>query len=169
MSVRLGEEKPLDLTPLVLDATFVPETIRIDDLLAEFKKHRQQMAIVVDEYGGTVGVITLADVLEQVFGELPDEGEESEPDIMKRPDGSIQLAGGVNISEVNELLGFDFPTDQAVTMAGLVLIALGRIASVDDEVEIKGLRIRVEAVDRFRITTLGLFLPEKEDSDEDKS
>jgi len=163
------EEKPLDLTPLVLDATFVPETIRIDDLLAEFKKHRQQMAIVVDEYGGTVGVITLADVLEQVFGELPDEGEESEPDIMKRPDGSIQLAGGVNISEVNELLGFDFPTDQAVTMAGLVLIALGRIASVDDEVEIKGLRIRVEAVDRFRITTLGLFLPEKEDSDEDKS
>jgi putative hemolysin len=128
------------------------------------KKYRQQMAIVVDEYGGTVGLIALADILEAVFGELPDEGEESEPEIMERPDGSIKLAGGVSIGEVNELLGFDFPTDQAVTMAGLVLVALGRIASVGDEVEINGLRITVEAVDRFRITALGLFLPAQEDS-----
>jgi len=160
-------DKPLDLTPLVLTATFVPETIRIDGLLAELKKHRQQIAIVVDEYGGTVGLITLADVLEQVFGELPDEGEESDPDILERPDGSIQLSGGVNITEVNELLDLDFPTDEAVTMAGLVLNELGRIASVDDEVEINGLRIRVEGVDRFRIITLGLFLPAKEEAGEE--
>jgi CBS domain containing-hemolysin-like protein len=161
---QMEEEKSLDLIPLLLDAAFVPETIRIDGLLAELKKYRQQMAIVVDEYGGTVGLIALADILEAVFGELPDEGEESEPEIMERPDGSIKLAGGVSIGEVNELLGFDFPTDQAVTMAGLVLVALGRIASVGDEVEINGLRITVEAVDRFRITALGLFLPAQEDS-----
>jgi len=154
-------EKLLDLTPLLLDAAFVPETIRIEGLLAELKKHRQQMAIVVDEYGGTVGLITLADVLEQVFGELPDEGEESEPEIVERSDGSIQLAGGVSIDEVNELFNFDFPTDQAVTMAGLVLNALEHIAIVGDEVEINGVRLRVEAVDRFRITSLGLFLPPK--------
>jgi len=168
MDVHQTEDgKLLDLTPLVLDAAFVPETIRIDGLLAELKKHRQQMAIVVDEYGGTVGLITLADVLAQVFGELPDEGEETEPDILKRPDGSIQLSGGVNITEVNELLDLDFPTEEAVTMAGLVLNELGRIASVDDEVEINGLHIRVEGVDRFRITTLGLFLPVKEDNEEE--
>jgi len=154
-------EKLLDLTPLLLDAAFVPETIRIEGLLAELKKHRQQMAIVVDEYGGTVGLITLADVLEQVFGELPDEGEESEPEVVERSDGSIQLAGGVSIDEVNELFNFDFPTDQAVTMAGLVLNALEHIAIVGDEVEINGVRLRVEAVDRFRITSLGLFLPPK--------
>ena len=87
-------------------------------------------------------------------------GAETEPDILKRPDGSIQLAGGVSIDEVNELFGFGFPTDQAVTMAGLVLDALGRTATVGDEVEINNVRIRVEKVDRFRITTLGLFLPE---------
>jgi CBS domain containing-hemolysin-like protein len=161
-------EKPLDLTPLLLDAAFVPETIRVDGLIAELKKHRQQMAIVVDEYGGTIGLITLADILEEIFGELPDEGEVSEPEIIERPDGSIQLAGGVSINEVNELLDLNFPTEEAVTMAGLVLNELGRIASVDDEVEINGLRIRVEGIDRFRITRLGLYLAAKEDSGEEE-
>ncbi len=152
-----ADAKILDLTPLMFQAVFVPETIRIDGLLTEFKKHRQEMTVVIDEYGGTVGLVTLADVLEQVFGDLPDEGADTEPDIVERPDGSLQLAGGVNIDEVNELFGFGFPTDQAVTMAGLVLNALGRVASVGDEVEINGQRIRVDEVDRFRITTLSLF------------
>ena len=150
----------LNLMPLVFEATYVPETIRVDRLLGELKKHRQQIAIVIDEYGGTVGLVTLADLLEQVFGDLPDEAEDSEPEIVKRPDGSIQLAGGVSIDEVNEMFGVGFPTTEAVTMAGLVLLALGRIASVGDEVEINGVRLRVEHVDRFRITTLSLFLPE---------
>jgi putative hemolysin len=153
------DEKILDLTPLVFDAAVVPETIRIDQLLAEFKNRRQQMAIVIDEYGGTVGLVTLADLLEQVFGDMPDAADESEPDILKRPDGSLQLSGGVSIDEVNERFGFGFPSQDAVTMAGLVLNALGRIASDGDEVEINGLRIRVEKVDRFRIVTLSLFLP----------
>jgi CBS domain containing-hemolysin-like protein len=154
-----ADEKVLDLRPLALKAAFVPETIRIDGLLAELKRRRQQMAIVIDEYGGTVGLVTLADVLEQVFGDLPQEGAETEPQILKRSDGGIQLAGRVSIDEVNELFGFGFPTDQAVTMAGLVLEALGRTAAVGDEVEINNIRIRVEKVDRFRIATLGLFLP----------
>jgi CBS domain containing-hemolysin-like protein len=154
-----ADEKILDLKPLALKAAFVPETIRIDGLLAELKRRRQQIAIVIDEYGGTVGLVTLADVLEQVFGDLPQEGAETEPQILKRSDGSIQLAGRVSIDEVNEVFGFGFPTDQAVTMAGLVLDALGRTAAVGDEVEINNIRIRVEKVDRFRIATLGLFLP----------
>ena len=153
-------EKTMDLTPLTFDAVFVPETIRIDRLLAEFKRHRQQMAIVVDEYGGTVGLVTLADLLEQVFGDMPDEAEDEEPEILKRPDGSIQLAGGVSIDEVNELFGFGFSTDEAVTMAGLVINELGKIAAVGDEVVINGVRMQVEKVDRFRIATLGLFIPE---------
>src|SRR4030095_7934099 len=66
------EEKTLDLRPLMFEAAFVPETIRTDGLLTEFKKHRQQMAIVIDEYGGTVGLVTLADVLSPVFGDLPE-------------------------------------------------------------------------------------------------
>lgn len=150
-------EKVVDLRPLVVEATFVPETIQIDRLLTELKKRRQQIAIIVDEYGGTVGLITVADVLEQVFGELPDEGIEPEPEILRQPDGSIQLAGGVSIDEVNELFGVGFPSQEAVTMAGLVINALGRTAAVGDEVEINGLRLRVEEVDGFRICKLTLF------------
>jgi CBS domain containing-hemolysin-like protein len=155
-----SDEKILDLRALVLDATFVPETIRIDRLLTELKKRRQQIAIIVDEYGGTAGLITLADLLEQVFGDLPDEaGGDEEPDVLPRPDGSIQLAGRVSIDEVNELFRLGFPTAEAVTVAGLVINALGRTAAVGDEVEINGARLRVETVDRFRISTLSLILP----------
>jgi putative hemolysin len=156
-----AQEKMLDLTPLVVEAAFVPETIRIDRLLNEFKKRRQQMAIIVDEYGGTAGIITLADLLEQVFGDMPDEDGETEPEIVQRPDGSIQLAGGVSIDEINELFGLGFPSDEAVTMAGLVLNALGRTAAIGDEVEINGLRFRVENLDGLRISRLSMFLPSK--------
>ena len=127
--------------------------------LNEFKKRRQQLAIIIDEYGGTSGFITLADLLEQVFGDLPDEAAESEPEILRRPDGSIQVAGGVSIDEVNELFGLGFPSEEAITMAGLVINALGRTAAAGDEVEINGVRLRVERVTRFRISTLRLFLP----------
>jgi CBS domain containing-hemolysin-like protein len=154
-----AEEKTLDLTSLAIDAAFVPETIRIDRLLSQLKKRRQQIAIVIDEYGGTAGLVTLSDLLEEVFGDLPDEEAETEPEIVKRPDGSLQIAGGVSIDEVNERFGFGFPSNEAVTMAGLVLDVLDRTAVVGDEVEIHGLRIRVEKVDRFRITRLGLFFP----------
>lgn len=159
--IQIAEEKTLDLMSLALEATFVPETIRIDRLLSQLKKHRQQIAIVIDEYGGTAGLVTLADVLEEVFGDLPDEEQETEPEILRRPDGSVQLAGGVSIDEVNERFGFGFPSNEAVTMAGLVLDVLDQTAAVGDEVEINGLRIRVEKVDRFRITRLGLYFPDK--------
>jgi len=161
-----AEAKLLDLRPLVIEAAFVPETIRIDRLLTELKKRRQQMAIIVSEYGVTSGLITLADLLEQVFGDLPDEAAETEPEILQRPDGSIQLAGGVSIDEVNEEFGLGFPSDEAVTMAGLVINALGRTATVGDEVEIHGMRLRVDSVDRFRISTLSLFIPENHSQDE---
>lgn len=157
------ESKLLDLKPLMFESAVVPETIRIDKLLTELKKHRQQIAIVIDEYGGTVGLVTLADLLEQVFGDMPDEADDTEPDIVKRPDGSLLIAGGVSIDEVNELFGSGFPTDQAVSMAGLVLTALGRIASVGDEVEINHHHLRVEEVDRLRISKLSLVLPKEVD------
>ena len=160
-----AEERILDLRPLVVEATYVPETIRIDRLFTELKKRRQQIAIIIDEYGGTAGLITVADLLEQVFGDLPDEEGETEPEIQQRPDGSLQLAGRVSIDEINELYGLGFPSSEAVTMAGLVLNALGRTAAIGDEVEINGARLRVESVDHFRISTLTLFLPANKNSE----
>lgn len=161
----ITDGKMLDLMPLVFEPTFMPETIRIDQLLAQFRRLQQQFAIIVDEYGGTAGLVTLADLLEEVFGDLPDESDETEPEILKRPDGSVQIAGRVSIDEVNEVFGFGFPSVEANTMAGLVINALNRTASVGDEVQINGVRLRVEKVDRLRITTLSLFLPKEKEAE----
>jgi CBS domain containing-hemolysin-like protein len=149
----------VQLTSLVREAARVPETITIDKMLIEFKRRRQQMAIVIDEYGGTAGLITMGDLLQQVFGEVHDEFDEQEPEIHVRPDGRIHLPGKVLIDEVNERYGLGFRDDEADTIAGLVLGILGRPAVVGDEVEIHHARLRVEAIDRLRITEISLLLP----------
>jgi CBS domain containing-hemolysin-like protein len=149
----------VNLMPVVREAARVPETITIDKLLAEFKRRGQRMAIVIDEYGGTAGLVTMGDLLEQVFGDVRDEFDRGDPEIQELPDGSIRLHGRVLIDEVNERYGLGLNADEADTMAGLVLSALGRPAVVGDQVEIHGARLHVQQVDRLRIAVLLLQLP----------
>jgi CBS domain containing-hemolysin-like protein len=151
-------EAALNLMPIVRDAPRVPETITIDRLLVDFKKRRQQMAIVIDEFGGTSGIVTMGDLLEQAFGDVHDEFDRPEPEIVKQPDGTILLNGRLLIEEVNERFGTGFPTDEADTIAGLVLNELGRIATPGDAVEIGGTKLYVEKVERQRITSIRLEL-----------
>lgn len=160
-----GDGVSINLMPIVRDTARVPETITVDRLLVEFKKRRQQMAIVIDEYGGTSGIVTMGDILEQAFGDVHDEFDEPEPEIQKLPDGRVRLHGRVLIEEVNERFHTGFPTDDADTIAGLVLHGLGRIAASGDEVEICGAKLHVEEIDRQRIVTITLELPpENEDA-----
>jgi len=147
------------LVKAVREAARVPETMTIDRLLLEFKKRRQQMAIVIDEYGGTAGVVTMGDLLEQVFGDVHDEFDQPEPEIVEQADGRVHLNGRVLVDVVNERYGLGFRTDEVDTMAGLILGALGRPAVVGDEVALNGAHLRVESIDRLRITGLSLQLP----------
>ncbi len=153
-----GDEN-IDLMPFMREVPRVPETIAIDKLLVELKNRRQQMAIVIDEYGGTAGLDTMGDLLDQAFGDVHDEFDQPEPEIFTRPDGRIQLPGKTLIDEVNERYETGFRDDEADTMAGLVLGELGRPAVVGDEVKISGVSLRVEAIERLRITTVSLQLP----------
>lgn len=159
----------INLMPIVRETARVPETITIDKLLVEFKKRGQQMAIVIDEYGGTAGLITMGDLLEQVFGDVRDEFDRSDPEIAEQEDGSILLRGRVLIDEINERYGLGLNSDDADTMAGLVLTALGRPAEVGDEVEIHGARLRVEQIDRLRIIGLKMTLPASDDPEDSGS
>lgn len=167
---RAGEsgEQTVNLLPIVREAARVPETLTIDKLLLEFKKRREQMAIVIDEYGGTSGLITMGDLLQQVFGEVHDEFDEQEPHAAERLDGRVSLAGRTLIDEVNERYGLGFRDDEADTVAGLVLNALGRPAVIGDEVHINGASLRVEAIDRLRITAISLQKPSGETDEEDE-
>lgn len=153
-------EAMINLAPLVREVARVPETLTIDRLLIEFKKRGQQMAIVIDEYGGTSGLLTMGDLLSQAFGEVRDEFDEQKPEVELRADGRILLPGKTLIDEANERFGLGFPDDEADTVAGLVLGELGRPAAVGDEVELHGARLRVESVDRLRITGISVLLPQ---------
>ena len=155
-------ERIVSLLPLVRDTVRVPETTTIDKLLIQFKRRRQQMAIVIDEFGGTAGIVTLGDLLEQVFGEVADEFDIEEDEI--KHDGTrIFIPGRTLIETINSRYETGFRQDEADTVAGLILTALGRPANVGDEVEINDYNLRVEAVERLRITKVSLALPvEKE-------
>src|SRR5262249_2235539 len=121
-----------DVHSLMRPATYVPETKRIDVLLREMQKGRVQLAVVVDEYGASVGIVTVEDIVEQVVGEIQDEHDRT-PDIVERlPDGSYRVAGRAGIDELNEALDWDLPKRDFETVAGLVLATLNRIPLVGE-------------------------------------
>ena len=136
----------------------VPETITMDNLVIEFKKHKSQMAVVVDEFGGTSGIITLEDVLEEIFGDVQDEfDEEAEFDI-KEIKPNLYIANGMmRLDELAEYFDIDenkLEVEDVDTIAGLVVKELGRIANVDDMVKYGEFVFTVKEVDGARITKL---------------
>lgn len=132
----------------------VPDAIRTRSLIARFRRNKQQMAILLDEFGGTAGLITLKDLVEELFGDLQDEFDVQEPDIQKQPDGSISISGLTPIQEVNEKLDLNLVDENSDTIAGYVLSRLGRIPNAGDTLEADGLHFKVERMDGLRIDRL---------------
>jgi putative hemolysin len=143
---------------LIREALYVPETLPVDLLLARFRAQRQHIAVVLDEYGGTAGIVTLKDVLEELVGEVQDQFEENEiPEIQRLPDGSGQVSGLALISEVNEVFSLHITDDNYDTIAGFVMGQLERIPRIGDTVEVGGVRIRVDSMDDLRIDRLSIL------------
>jgi len=150
--LRRGVEAP-DLRSLMRPATYVPETKRIDDLLREMQKNRVQLAVVVDEYGGAVGIVTVEDIVEEVVGEIRDEHDRTPDTIERLPDGSYRVAGRAGIDEVNEALEWDLPKGDFETVAGLVLATLHRIPLVGEVFRVGRYTITVLEADKRRVLT----------------
>ncbi|NLE38971.1 MAG: HlyC/CorC family transporter, partial [Pirellulaceae bacterium] len=145
-------------TALLREPYFVPETKPIDVLLQEFQRHRQHMAVVLDEYGGVSGLVTMEDVLEEIVGEITDEYD---PDLIEgiRPVGenAFELLGNVHVDEVNERLGLDLPEEgEFDTIGGFVFSELGHVPIVGEEVTWSRARITVLEATRRRILRLRL-------------
>jgi len=141
---------------LVHEALFVPETLTVKALLEQFRITRQHIAIVLDEYGGTTGLVTLDDVMREIVGEVNDFFDVSQPEIQPMPDGSVVLSGIALIDEVNEELDLHLQEPNYDTIAGYVLGRLGRIPQKGDVVEAEGIRLIVEEMDGLRIAKLRL-------------
>jgi magnesium and cobalt exporter, CNNM family len=131
-----------DLLKRKREILFVPESCRIDELQRQFQQKRMHMAVVVDEYGGTAGLVTLEDVLEELVGEIQDEFDREPPKIQKTPEGQV-LDGLLSISEVNGKLGLGLEEADARTVGGYITEELGRIARVGDRIRVNGRELRV--------------------------
>lgn len=139
----------------------VPENKGLTDLLTEFKKTKTHMAIVVDEHGGTEGMVTLEDLLEELVGDIADEHDIVEEMILPDTDGSVLIDARMDLEEVNDKLGLEIEDDQFTTLGGHVFGRLGHEPSIGDEVNTDGYTLRIEEADRHRITKLRLIRKEK--------
>ena len=140
-----------DLPQLIRPATFVPETKRVTDLLKEFQQKQTQIAIVVDEYGGTAGLATIEDILEEIVGEIRDEYDvETEP-VTEEPDGAFVFSGKVNFDEVRDHLHVEVEPEGFETVGGYVLTRVGRVPAVGEKFELDGMVVEVLEAERRRI------------------
>ena len=148
-----------DLRSIMRPATYAPETKRIDDLLREMQKGRIQLAVVVDEYGGAVGIVTIEDILEQIVGEIEDEHDRTPATVDRLPDGSYRVAGRVSIDELNESLDWELPKGDFETVAGLVLATVNRIPSVGEVFQVGRYTFTVLEADERRILRVRISPP----------
>jgi CBS domain containing-hemolysin-like protein len=148
MRDRLGSTP---IRPLVRPPLFVPETKRVSELLKEMQARQRHMAVVVDEYGGVAGLVTLEDLIEELVGEIVDEFDVEDPQLEPLPNGDWRVNARMPLDEVNELLRLDLPEGDWDTIGGLVFNALGHVPAEGEAVEIDGHRLRAERVDGRRI------------------
>jgi magnesium and cobalt exporter, CNNM family len=156
--LRRGADAP-DLKSLMRPATYVPETKRIDDLLREMQKARLQMAVVIDEYGGAVGIVTVEDIVEQVVGEIHDEHDRASATVERLPDGSYRVAGRERVQDLNDALDWDLPTGDFETVAGLVLATVHRIPLVGEVFQVGRYTFTILEANERRILTVRIAPP----------
>lgn len=157
-SLRGGGEDRF-LRELARPADIVPEGKRLDELLAEFRRTKSHMAIVVDEYGSTAGVVTLEDLLEEIVGEIADEYDLPDDDVLRLDDSRVMANASYAVEEFNERFDTELPTDDVTSLGGLVLGVLGRLPRVGESVEIEGVRLTVRQMDGARVRRLEVRLP----------
>jgi CBS domain containing-hemolysin-like protein len=140
-----------EVRSMVRDAHFVPETKRVSELMREMQKDKFHMAMVVDEYGGTAGLVTLEDLIEELVGEIVDEYDVEEANIEPLPNGDVRVNARMPIDEVNDLLHADLPTGDWDSLGGLVFNLLGHVPTEGETVDFDGHRLRAEKVQGRRI------------------
>ncbi|GAA1561209.1 hemolysin family protein [Dactylosporangium maewongense] len=147
----------IPVAQIMRDATFVPESKPVDDLLREMQAARTHMAIIIDEYGGTAGLVTIEDILEEIVGEITDEYDVAErPPVEELPDGAYRITSRLPVEDLGELFDVELPADEVETVAGLLAQALGRVPIPGAAAVVGGLHLLAEgtAGRRNRIDTL---------------
>lgn len=153
-----GNHSNFNLEKLLRPTYFVPEEKKIDELLKEFQTEKIHIAVVVDEYGGTAGLVSMEDIIEEIVGEIQDEYDEEQPKLIHENEKTVIASGRITISELNEQINFELlPESEAYdTLAGFVFSQLGDVPDVGRNFEFDGYEFTVEEVVNKRITRIRL-------------
>ncbi len=145
------KHKGQPIEALVRPVLFVPESMEVADLLKELQKVKQKMAVVVDEHGGVSGLVTMEDLFEEIVGEIQDEYDTEESQIVQNSPDDYTVSGGVEVEEMEELFDLELAEDDFITVGGLVSHALGRLPAKGEVLDIKGLKFEILDVDQKKI------------------
>ena len=157
-----GDASKVDIAGLLTPPWFVPEQRPVSEQLKAFRRLKTQLALVVDEYGEVEGLVTLEDILEEIVGDITDEHDVAIPGVRRQPDGSVNADGAVPIRDLNRVMGWNLPDQEATTVAGLVIHEARSIPEVGQSFTFHGFRFRVLRRERNRITALRIQpLPRK--------
>ena len=151
--LRHYAESDSDIRGMLRPAVFIPESKRLNVLLKEFRSNRNHIAIVVDEYGGVAGIVTIEDVLEQIVGDIEDEYDfdETEDNIIREKDGVFRVKAGTEIEDFNQTLGAHFPDEEFDTVGGLVVSRFGHLPKRGESVKFDGFQFSVLRADSRRL------------------
>lgn len=153
----VANETAFSLKNIVGEPYFVPDSAKLDAQLAEFKKRRKHMALVVDEYGDIQGLLTLEDILEEIVGEIVDEHDEERVEFTKQEDGSVTFVGDFPVRDANREFDWELSEDEdAVTLAGLMTLHHENIPNIGETIEISGYRMRVVVKKRQKIVKINV-------------
>jgi len=157
----------MPVTDLVRPAIFVPETKKVFTLLREFRESHVQMAIVIDEYGGTSGLVTLEDLLEEIVGEIEDEYDEARFESHREKDGSYIVTGKFPVQRLEEIFHVTVTAEDFETVSGLIFSVVGRIPMVGEIVKYENLNLEILEADKRRIHRLRIKpLPQTKNAEE---
>lgn len=155
-----GNLDTIDIAALASTPWFVPDTTSLEEQLDAFRQHKSHFALVVDEYGALQGLVTLDDILEEIFGDIPDEHTvEARPDVRRRPDGSYLVDGTVPVRDLNRELDWNLPEEDATTIAGLVIAQSGTIPEAGQRFAFFGYTFEIMRRQRNQITALRIVPP----------
>ena len=165
--LMVGSEQEFDLRKIARPALFIPESLYAKKVLELFKKNKNKFAVVVNEYGSTEGIITLHDLTESIFGDILEEDDTEEEEIVRRQDGSLLVEASMNIGDFMEEMGIlsyeDIDSEDFTTLGGLAMFLIGRIPKAGDTFTYKNLQFEVVDMDRGRVDKLLVIRKEEEE------